>query len=166
MYDWSGVYFKNVIEEEIFTWGYLSFMVSMALSRFFSDYLIGIVGMEKAYVISAILISLGVFTAIAFPYFWISLVGFSLVGFGAAAIIPMTFSLASRSDKYSPSVVISIISTYGMFGMFAGPPLIGYLAHAFNLQTSFIVFIISGLMLIPLSKLLFNYLRKIPENTI
>ena len=35
MFDWSGVYFKEVINEPIFTYGYLSFMACMAFSRFF-----------------------------------------------------------------------------------------------------------------------------------
>jgi len=42
MYDWSGVYFKEVLHEEVFTMGYLLFMVFMTFSRFYSDYLIEI----------------------------------------------------------------------------------------------------------------------------
>ncbi len=160
MYDWSGIYFKEVIQEDIFTLGYLIFMIFMALSRFFSDYLIERIGMEKTFVVSASFISLGILMAIVFPYFWPSMIGFCIVGFGSAAVFPMTFTLAGTSKKYSPGMAISIIATYGTVGMFIGPPLIGYLAHAFNLKVSFIIFIISGLMLIPTSKLLFRYQKK------
>lgn len=160
MYDWSGIYFKEVIQEDIFTLGYLIFMIFMALSRFFSDYLIGRIGMEKTFVVSASFISLGILTAIVFPYFWPAMIGFCIVGFGSAAVFPMTFTLAGTSKKYSPGMAISIIATYGTVGMFIGPPLIGYLAHAFNLKISFIIFIISGLMLIPVSKMLFRYQKK------
>lgn len=166
MYDWSGIYFKEVIHEEIFTLGYLIFMIFMALSRFFSDYLIERIGMEKTFVVSASFISLGILTAIVFPYFWPSLLGFCLVGFGSAAVFPMTFTLAGTSTKYSPGMAISIIATYGTVGMFIGPPLIGYLAHAFNLKVSFIIFILSGLMLIPVSKLLFRYQKKTNDDFI
>ena len=161
MFDWSGIYFKEVIHEEIFTLGYLIFMIFMALSRFYSDRLISIIGMEKTFIFSASFISLGVLLAIVFPYFWPSMIGFCLVGFGSAAVFPMTFSLAGTSTKYSAGMAISIIATYGTVGMFIGPPLIGYLAHAFNLKISFIIFIFSGLMLIPVSKLLFRYQKKI-----
>jgi MFS family permease len=160
MYDWSGIYFKEVIQEDIFTLGYLIFMIFMALSRFFSDYLIGRIGREKTFVVSASFISLGILTAIVFPYFWPAMIGFCIVGFGSAAVFPMTFTLAGTSKKYSPGMAISIIATYGTVGMFIGPPLIGYLAHAFNLKISFIIFIISGLMLIPVSKMLFRYQKK------
>ena len=163
MFDWSGIYFKEVIHEEIFTLGYLIFMIFMALSRFYSDRLISIIGMEKTFIFSASFISLGVLLAIVFPYFWPSMIGFCLVGFGSAAVFPMTFSLAGTSTKYSAGMAISIIATYGTVGMFIGPPLIGYLAHAFNLKISFIIFIFSGLMLIPVSKLLFRYQKKISQ---
>jgi len=68
----------------------------------------------------------------------------------------MTFSLAGNSKKYSPGMAISIISTYGIIGMLIGPPLVGYLAHLVGLKYSFGLFIVCGLMLIPLSKAFFN----------
>ena len=163
MYDWSGVYFKEVIGEEIFTFGYLIFMSCMALSRFFSDRLIENIGMKKTYIISASFISLGIGLAIIFPTFWASMIGFCLVGFGTASVFPMTFALAGTSKKYSPGMAISIIATYGILGMLVGPPLIGYLAHAFNLRISFILFIISGLMLIPISQLFFKLQKNLPN---
>ena len=156
MYDWSGVYFKDVIKVDIFTYGYLIFMSFMALSRFFSDRLIEKIGMEKTYVVSATFISLGISTAILFPYFWTAMAGFCLVGFGTASVFPMTFALAGTSKKYSPGMAISLIVTYGIAGMLIGPPLIGYIAHAFNLKVSFIIFIVSGVMLIPVSRRFFQ----------
>ncbi|PCJ95758.1 MAG: MFS transporter [Flavobacteriaceae bacterium] len=160
MYDWSGVYFREVIGEEIFTFGYLIFISCMALSRFFSDKLIENIGMKKTYIISSLFITIGIGLAIIFPTFWASMFGFCLVGFGTASVFPMTFALAGTSKKYSPGMAISIIATYGILGMLIGPPLIGYLAHAFNLRISFIIFIISGLMLIPISQLFFRLQNK------
>ena len=156
MFDWSGVYFKEVVKEEVFTLGYLSFMACMALSRFFSDKLILHFGAKKTYVLSSITIKIGILTAVVFPTFWTALLGFCLVGFGTAAIFPMTFALAGTSKKYSPGMAISIISTYGIVGMFVGPPLIGYLAHAFGLQKAFLVFVIAGFLFIPISRLFFK----------
>ena len=160
MFDWSGVYFKEVVNEDLFTLGYLIFMTFMALSRFFSDRLIEEIGMQNTYLIGASIVAIGITTAIVFPYFWPSLFGFSLVGIGVAAVFPMTFSLAGSSKKYSPGMAISIISTYGIVGMFIGPPLVGYLAHALGLKYAFVLFIISGLMLIPLSRLFFKEVQK------
>ena len=166
MFDWSGVYFKEVVKEEIFTLGYLIFMVFMALSRFFSDRAIEKLGLEKMYVISASLISTGILTVIIFPYFWPAIAGFSVVGLGVAAIIPMTFSLAGTSEKYSAGMAISIIATYGIVGMLLGPPIIGYLAHLFNLKISFLLFMTSGLMLIPVSQLFFRYQKRVKSESL
>lgn len=159
MFDWGGVFFKEVVRVDIFTWGYLFFMICMALSRFASDRVAEMIGMPKTYIISAVLVMCGIFLPVVFPYFWPSLVGFGLVGLGTAAIIPMTFTLAGHSKKYSPGMAISIIATYSIVGMLIGPPLIGYLAHAFGLRLAFITFGIAGLMLIPISRLFFMYVK-------
>lgn len=160
MFDWSGVYFKEVVGEEVFTLGYLLFMAFMAFSRFFSDRLVDSIGMPKTFVLGASIVTSGMLLAIVFPFYWPVLIGFSLVGIGVAAVFPMTFSLAGGSKKYSPGMAISIISTYGIIGMLVGPPLVGYLAHLIGLKYAFIFFIFSGLMLIPLSKMFFKELEK------
>jgi MFS family permease len=156
MFDWSGVYFKEVVGEEVFTLGYLIFMTFMALSRFFSDKLIDQIGMKNTYLLGAGIVTLGMLVVIIYPSYWPVLIGFSLVGIGVSSVIPMTFSLAGNSKKYSPGMAISIISTYGIIGMLIGPPMVGYLAHLVGLKYSFVLFIVCGLMLIPLSKAFFN----------
>ena len=156
MFDWSGVYFKEVVQVELFTTGYLIFMTCMALSRFVSDWFIHRLGMRTMYVISATLITLGMLLAVAFPTFLWAMIGFSLVGVGTASIVPMTFILAGNSNKYSPGMAISIIATYAIAGMLLGPALIGYIAHAFHLRVSFIFLALSGLLIIPVSSLYFK----------
>ena len=163
MFDWGGVFFREVVKVEIFTWGYLLFMITMALSRFASDRIIEKIGMPRTYVLSSLFIFAGVGLSVMFPYFWTSLTGFCLIGFGTAAVIPMTFTLAGQSSKYSPGMAISIIATYSIVGMLVGPPLIGYLAHAFNLRWSFITFAIAGLLLIPISVIFFRFIQ--PRST-
>jgi MFS family permease len=161
MFDWSGIYFKEVVKAEIFTLGYLTFMIFMALSRFASDWVVEEIGMARNYILSATCIGCGISVAIIFPSFWPSLAGFCLVGFGVASIIPMTFLLAGGSKKYSAGMAISIIATYSIAGMLAGPPLIGYLAHAFNLRVSFIALALAGVLLIPVSQMFFKHRRSL-----
>ncbi|GAA4429063.1 MFS transporter [Pontibacter saemangeumensis] len=156
MFDWSGIYFQEVVRVDIFTSGYLVFMAFMALSRFLSDRIIDRIGMPATYMVSAVFIFAGIGLATLVPRFWPAMVGFSLVGFGTAAVIPMTYTLAGASKKYSPGMAISIIATYGIVGMLIGPPMIGYLAHAFNLRVSFIAFAFAGFMFIPISQLFFK----------
>jgi MFS family permease len=157
MFDWCGVYFKEVIGYEIFTVAYLLFMITMATSRFVSDYLIVKLGMPRMYLLSALLICSGIAVVTLLPFFWTALFGFSLVGLGTGSVIPMTFLLAGGSRKYSTGMAISMIATYSIAGMLVGPPMIGYIAHAFNLKISFIAFALSGLMLIPISQMFFRH---------
>ena len=96
---------------------------------------------------------------IIFPMFWPALLGFSLVGIGVAAVVPMTYILAGTSEKYSAGMAISIIVTYGIVGMLLGPPLVGYLAHLFGLKNAFLLFVFAGLMLIPISRLFFKHVE-------
>ena len=156
MFDWSGIYFKEVVKESVFTYGYLLFMICMAVSRFFLDRILDKIGMPKMYIISGLLIAIGILVAIIFPNFWTALIGFCLVGVGVSAIFPMTYILAGKSKKYSPGMAISIIGTYAIVGMFIGPPLIGYLSHAFGLKYAFLILMFCGLMLIPISQLFFK----------
>ena len=160
MYDWNGVYFKDVVKEEVFTYGYLLFMICMSIARLSIDKLLDHLGMKKVYFLSAGLIMSGVSIAILVPEFWPALIGFCLVGVGVSALFPMTFMLAGKAKKYAIGIVISIIGTYSTIGMFLGPPLIGYLAETFGLQKAFIVFVIAGFMFIPLTVSVFNHLKK------
>ncbi|RYE19398.1 MAG: MFS transporter [Sphingobacteriales bacterium] len=163
MFDWSGIYFQQVIKVDIFTYGYLIFMTFMAASRFLSDIIIARFGMPKTYVMSAICVVSGIGMAIIFPQFWTAMIGFSLVGFGTASIIPMSYALAGASRKYSPGMAISIIATYSITGMLLGPPLIGYLAHAFNLRVAFVIFALCGLAFIPITRMFFDHQKTLEE---
>jgi len=156
MYDWSGIYFKEVVQEDIFTFGYLLFMICMTVARFFMDVLLDRLGMPVMYIISGLFISSGILLAIVFPEFWTALIGFCLVGIGVSPVFPMTYMLAGKSKKYSPGMAISIIGTYAIVGMFIAPPLIGYLSHAFGLKYAFLIFLFCGFMFIPISQLFFK----------
>jgi MFS family permease len=160
MFDWSGIYFRETVGVELFTLGYLLFMVLMATSRFVSDRLVEQLGMARMYVMSGALVCAGIILAIVMPTFWPALIGFCLVGFGCASVIPMTFSLAGHSKKYAPGMAISIIATYSIVGMLIGPPVIGYLSHAFSLRIAFLIFAVAGLAMIPISRLLFGLIGR------
>ena len=156
MFDWSGIYFKEVLKTPVFTYGYFTFLVFMAIFRFASDLIVSKIGIARNYILSTILIVIGITISITLPYFWFGIIGFALVGMGTASIFPMTLGMAGKSTKYSAGMGISIIATYTILGMLLGPPLIGYLSHVFNLKLAFILFAISGAMFIPISRSLFK----------
>ncbi|RED96602.1 MFS transporter [Marinoscillum furvescens] len=160
MFDWSGIYFKEVIGTDIFTFGFLLFMICMTISRFISDWVIERLGMKGTFTCCALLIGLGIGIAVGFPSLYPAMAGFALVGFGTAPIIPMALLQAGESKKYSTGIAVSIIATYATSGMLIGPPIIGYLAHAMNLRMAFLFLLLMGLGMIPVSRLFFRIKSK------
>jgi MFS family permease len=157
MFDWSGVYFKEVLHVKIFTYGYLVFMTFMTLSRFISDTVMTTIGLKKYYLLNGLLIGLGMILPSALPTFFWAVLGFSLVGIGTAPIVPMTYILATSHSPYAPSVSISLIATYSLMGMFLGPPLVGFLAHLFNLRISFLALSLIGICILPIAIRFFRH---------
>ncbi|MDA0985619.1 MAG: MFS transporter, partial [Bacteroidetes bacterium] len=152
IYDWSSVYFKEVVQAELFTLSYLVFMVSMTLSRFYTDRLVDYFGMKKMFIISALVVIFGVSILILFPTFYPALIGFFITGLGVAAIFPMSFLLASKSKKYAAGMAISIVGTYATIGVLLAPPFVGYIAHLFNLNLAFLIFVVAAMVLIFFSR--------------
>jgi len=153
MFDWSGVYFKKVVMADP-SWvitGYVVFMGAMSSGRFLSDRLTRKIGKIKIIRFSGLLIFTGLAIAVLFPTFWVSTFAFLLVGFGVAAIVPMSYSIAGRSRLYSPGVALALVSTIAFFGFLIGPPLIGFVADIFNLQVSFALIALNGLGIMILS---------------
>jgi MFS family permease len=139
MFDWSGVYYKKVVNapKDILGLAYTFFMVSMAGTRFVADYFTTQFGVKKVVFFSGVLNFSGLLILILLPGKIISLIAFFIIGAGVSSVIPLVFSLAGKSKTMSSSVALAAVSTMGFFGFLLGPPLIGYLASWLNLQVSF-----------------------------
>lgn len=147
MFDWSGVYFKKVVlaDPTLVATGYVVFMGAMASGRFLSDRLTARFGKVRIIRFSGLLIFSGLILAVLMPYYWVATLAFLMVGFGVAAIVPLSYSIAGRSKIYSPGVALAIVSTIAFFGFLLGPPLIGFIADLFNLKVSFALIALNGL---------------------
>src|SRR5688572_6599792 len=147
MFDWSGVYFKEVVEapRSLIILGYASFMIMMATGRFFGDKIIAGVGRKKLLQVSGIFILTGLMISVLFPYIVTATLGFIIVGLGVSSIIPTVYSTAARSTKIAPGMALASVSSIGFFGFLMGPPLIGYIAELANLRYSFAVVALFGL---------------------
>ncbi|UZD22507.1 MFS transporter [Algoriphagus halophytocola] len=147
MFDWSGVYFKKVVQADpsLIALGYVAFMATMASGRFITDKIAAKYTKVAVIQVSGLLISAGLALAVIFPTVVVATLGFFLVGFGIASIIPLSYSIAGRSKLYAPSVALALVSTISFFGFLLGPPLIGFIADLFNLKTSFAMIAVSAL---------------------
>jgi MFS family permease len=147
MFDWSGIYFKKVVNADA-GWvgaGYTAFMATMAGGRFVGDYVATRFGFRRTITFSGILIATGLAIALVFPYLVSAITGFLLVGLGVSSVVPLVYSEAGKSKTLSPGVALAAVSSIGFLGFLIGPPLIGLVAGAFNLRVSFVIIAIMGL---------------------
>lgn len=149
MFDWSGVYFREIIKapHSLVVLGYASFMVMMASGRFIGDYVIARIGRKRTMQISGILMSSGMALSVAFPYIITATIGFMMVGLGVATNIPSVYSVAGRNEKIPAGMALAMVSSVSYFGFLMAPPLIGYISALLNLRYSYAVIGCFGLLI-------------------
>ncbi|PWS27127.1 MFS transporter [Pedobacter yonginense] len=148
MFDWSGVYFKDIVKapSSLVILGYASFMVMMATGRFVGDKIIAKMGRKRTIQISGLIISTGMFLSVFFPFLVTATIGFMLVGIGVSSIVPTVYSVAGKNGKVAPGIAIAIVSSVSYFGFLMGPPLIGYISQLSSLRYSYAVIGCFGLL--------------------
>jgi len=149
MFDWSGVYFKDVVKVPgpLIVLGYTSFMIMMATGRFLGDFMIRRYGRKLVIRTNGVLISVGLFTAVFFPFLITSMIGFMLVGLGVSTIIPTLYSIAGKTPNIPPGEALTTVSSVSFLGFLMGPPVIGYIAELSNLRFSFAFIGLFGIMI-------------------
>jgi MFS family permease len=156
MFDWTGVYFMNVIhvDNEVTGIGYTTFMIAMAGMRFLADALAGRFGLRRILQASGALATIGLLLAVILPQLIPSLLGFLLIGMGVSSVVPMVYSAAGKSKTMSAGMAITAVSSLGFMGFLIGPPLIGFIADASSLRGSFLALTIMSGAVIVISSLL------------
>jgi MFS family permease len=147
MFDWSGVYFKDIVRAptSLVILGYTSFMIMMATGRFIADGLVLRFGRKRLLQASGILISSGLFLSVFLPYLITSTIAFMMVGLGVSSIVPSVYSAAGRHATIAPGIALATVSSVSFLGFLMGPPLIGYISAAAGLRYSFAVIGIFGI---------------------
>jgi MFS family permease len=147
MFDWSGVYFKDVVKapSSLVILGYTSFMIMMASGRFVADRLALRFGRKHLLQVSGVLISSGLFLSVFFPYLITSTIAFMMVGLGVSSIVPSVYSAAGKHPTIAPGIALATVSSVSFLGFLMGPPLIGYISAVAGLRYSFAVIGVFGI---------------------
>jgi len=147
MFDWSGIYFKDVVKApaSLVILGYTSFMIMMASGRFMADRLISRFGRKHLLQVSGVMISSGLFISVLFPTLIACTIGFMMVGLGVSSIVPTVYSAAGKNGKVAPGIALATVSSVSFLGFLMGPPLIGYISAAAGLRYSFAVIGVFGI---------------------
>ncbi|WP_420456035.1 MFS transporter [Rubrivirga sp.] len=138
MADWGAVFLREVLAASpaVAALGFAAFSATMAAARFGADALTDRVGDATLVRAGAALGAVGLVVCVVAPAVAVAVVGFGLVGLGFAAVIPALFRAASRAPL-PPGVGIAAVASAGYLGFLAGPPLLGFVAEAAGLRTSF-----------------------------
>lgn len=153
MFDWSGIYFAEVVNvsPELTGIGYTTFMIAMAGMRFVADAIASKFGLIRILQLSGTLTTAGLLLSVALPEFTTALAGFFLIGLGVSSVVPMVYSAAGKSRTMSAGTALTAVSSLGFMGLLIGPPLIGIIAEATNLRISFLALSLMSFLVVALS---------------
>jgi MFS family permease len=145
--DWSAVFLRDNkgVDKAMAGVGYASFSIAMATMRLFGDRIVS--KTEGKYVVTygSIVAFAGFMLVVFAPWLFATLIGFVLIGVGAANIVPVFFTAAGRIKNVASSKAVSAIGTMGYAGQLAGPAILGFIAHHFSLPAALFV---TGLLLL------------------
>lgn len=138
MLDWSALFLKENrgVDAELAGVGYATFSIAMAAMRLLGDRIVERFSEKIVVVGGGLIAALGIFIAVATPWIPTTLLGFVLLGAGAANIVPVFFSEGGRLKSVPASVAIPAISTMGYAGQLAGPAMLGFIAYHFSLAVA------------------------------
>ena len=133
--DWSAVFlqFNRNFEPSMAGLGFAAFSVAMAVMRLTGDKIIHKIGSSKVVLYGGLLASAGFLIAVSIPWPGAALIGFIMVGFGAANVVPIFFTAAGNIPNVPTSVSLAAVTTLGYAGQLAGPALIGFIAETTSL---------------------------------
>lgn len=157
--DWSGIYLTQQygVNTAFAGLAYTFFAIAMTTGRFTGHYLIRYFGEKKLLTYSAICATLGLALVSIVPYWWLVLVGYTLVGTGCSNIVPIMFSRAGRQTVMPSAVALSCVSTLAYTGILVGPAFIGMIGELIGLKTVFMA--LSGLLLLIVALNRFTYVK-------
>jgi predicted MFS family arabinose efflux permease len=138
MLDWSAIFLRDNrgMDKALTGIGYASFSVAMAVMRLVGDRIVSKIASRYVVIYGALLGAGGLALAIFTPWLVTTLLGFILLGVGAANIVPVFFSEGGKLKNVSSSIAIPAITTMGYAGQLAGPAILGFIANHFSLSSA------------------------------
>jgi fucose permease len=145
MLDWGALLLHDYrgMDKAISGIGYAAFSIAMATMRLAGDSIIAKFSSRTVVVMGSIIAFVGYSCILFVAWLPVTLLGFVLIGIGAANIVPVFFSQAGSMKTVSSAAAVSAMGTIGYTGQLAGPAILGFLAQHFSLP---IALFITGVM--------------------
>jgi predicted MFS family arabinose efflux permease len=117
--------------------GYMLFSVAMTVGRLTGDKVVAALGDRRVLVWGGLLTMAGFVLLLAVDWTPVALLGFLLIGLGAANLVPVFFSRAGRQTVMPAGLAVAAVTTTGYAGILAGPALMGFVSDATSLSAAF-----------------------------
>ena len=117
--------------------GYILFSAAMVIARLTGDRIVSVFGEFWILIAGGIVTILGISVILLSSLPLVALVGFVLIGLGAANLVPIFFSAAGRQKVMPASLAIASVTTTGYAGVLIGPAMIGFTADITSLSIAF-----------------------------
>jgi MFS family permease len=145
--DWSALFIKREFHgsASVAALGVSAFAVTMAAVRLVGDRVIRRLGPVRTVRLSGACAASGAVVVVLAPALAVGLCGFALLGIGVAVVVPLVFAAAGRVGPHPARSVAGVASVAYGSGL-AAPGVIGGIASATSLKTSFVV--VAGLVAI------------------
>ena len=133
--DWGALL---MIERAVFSMeqaalGYIAFSTTMVIGRLSGDYIVPRIGRRAILLGGGTLVVLGLIAITTLPFPALNLIGFAVIGLGAANLVPVVFSAAGQQSDMDPNMAVASVTFVGYAGILLGPAIIGFGAQATSL---------------------------------
>ena len=126
--DWGALL---MIERAVFSMeqaalGYIAFSITMVIGRLSGDYIVPRIGRRAILLGGGTLVVLGLIAITTLPSPALNLIGFAVIGLGAANLVPVVFSAAGQQSDMDPNMAVASVTFVGYAGILLGPAIIGF----------------------------------------
>jgi predicted MFS family arabinose efflux permease len=126
--DWGALL---MIERAVFSMeqaalGYIAFSITMVIGRLSGDFVVPRIGRRAILLGGGTLVVLGLIAITTLPSPALNLIGFAVIGLGAANLVPVVFSAAGQQSDMDPNMAVASVTFVGYAGILLGPAIIGF----------------------------------------
>lgn len=144
--DWGALL---MIERAVFSMeqaalGYIAFSITMVIGRLSGDYIVPRIGRRAILLGGGTLVVLGLIAIATLPFPALNLIGFAVIGLGAANLVPVVFSAAGQQSDMDPNMAVASVTFVGYAGILLGPAIIGFGAQATSLPLAMALLALLG----------------------
>ena len=149
---WGALYMRDFIQVDGFFIGLatVSFNIFMVIGRLSGDWIRDRIGVYNFLTILFIISIISLYTLYSFDSIIAAIFGFSLLGIGTSAIVPIAYSLAGKAEGIDSGAAIAIVSI-AVYGTFMGAPAtLGIIANTYGVNAIFFPIMIIFLFVLPI----------------